>query len=169
MCSTHYVDSGSASEIMYEQYFQQLAPQTKAKLIQVSMSLVSFSRELVQPIGQITLPTTPGTRNLERTVNLTSLVVEARSVHNVILGKLGMCAFGVISSTIHGSLKFPTEAGIATLHSESTMCVAEVRQSEGSNSQPSVKLNEEWAIHPDFPEQKITIGAQFQDRTKRRL
>ncbi|XP_021996104.1 uncharacterized protein LOC110893299 [Helianthus annuus] len=106
-----YVDSGSASEIMYQQCFQQLAPQTKAKLIQVSMPLVSFSGEVVQPIGQITLPTTLGTESLARTVNLTYLVVGARSVHNVILGRPGMRAFGIISSTIHGSLKFPTEAG----------------------------------------------------------
>ncbi|XP_021990890.1 uncharacterized protein LOC110887618 [Helianthus annuus] len=80
-----YVDSGSATKIMYQQYFQQLAPQTKAKLIQVSMPLVSFSGEVVQPIGQITLPTTVGAGNLVRTVNLTYLVMGARSVHNVIL------------------------------------------------------------------------------------
>ncbi|XP_022003140.1 uncharacterized protein LOC110900563 [Helianthus annuus] len=131
------------------------------------MSLVSFSGEVVQLIGQITLPTTLGTGSPARTVNLTYLVVGARSVHNVILGRPGMCAFGIISSTIHGSLKFPTEACIATLHSESTICVAEIRQSEGNGAQPPALLTEEWAIHPDFPEQKIVIGAQLPERTKR--
>ncbi|KAJ0442639.1 putative nucleotidyltransferase, Ribonuclease H [Helianthus annuus] len=163
-----YVDSGSATEITYQQCFQQLAPQTKAKLIQVSMPLVSFSSEVVQPIGQITLPTTLGTGRLVRTVNLTYLVVGARSIHNVILGRPRMCAFGIISSTIHGSLKFPTEAGVATLDSESTMHVAEVRQSEG-NVQPPSLLTEEWAIHPHFPEQKVAIGAHLPERTKKRL
>ncbi|XP_021981508.1 uncharacterized protein LOC110877628 [Helianthus annuus] len=163
-----YVDSGSATEIMYQQCFQQLAPQTKAKLIQVSMPLVSFSGEVVQPIGQITLPTTLGAGNLVRTVNLTYLAVGARSIHNVILGRPVMCAFGIISCTIHGSLKFPTEAGVATLHSESTMCVAEIRQSKG-NVQPPALLTEEWAIHPHFPEHKIAVGAQLPERTKKRL
>ncbi|KAJ0687448.1 putative aspartic peptidase domain superfamily [Helianthus annuus] len=164
-----YVDSGSATEIMYQQCFQQLAPQTKAKLIRVSMPLVSFSGEVVQLIGQVTLPTTTlGEGNTVRTVNLTYLVVEARSVHNVILGRPGMCAFGIISSTIHGSLKFPTEAGIATLHSESTTCVAEVRQSN-IDVQPPNLHTEEWAIHPHFPEQKIAVGAQLSERTKKKL
>ncbi|XP_021985818.1 uncharacterized protein LOC110882015 [Helianthus annuus] len=163
-----YVDSGSATEIMYKQCFQQLAPQTKAKLLQVSMPLVSFSGEVVQPLGQITLPTTMGEGSLVRTVNLTYLVVEARSVHNVILGRPGMCAFGMISSTIHGALKFPTEAGIATLYSESAIGVAEIRQSEG-NAEPPSTLTEEWAIHPHFPEQKIAIGAQLPKQTKKKL
>ncbi|XP_022020027.1 uncharacterized protein LOC110920078 [Helianthus annuus] len=133
------------------------------------MPLVSFSGEVVQPIGQITLPTTLSTGNLIRTVNKTYLVVGARSVHNVILGRPGMCAFGIISSPILGSLKFPTKAGVATLHSKSTMCVAEIRQREGSNMQPPSLLTEESAIHPHFSEQKIAIGANLPKRTKKRL
>ncbi|XP_022032903.1 uncharacterized protein LOC110934016 [Helianthus annuus] len=163
-----YVDSGSATEIMYQQCFQELALQTKAKLIRVSMPLVSFSGKIVQPIGQITLPTTMGEGSMVLTVNLTYLVVGARSVHNVILGRPGMCAFGIISSTIHGSLKFPTEAGIATLHSESTICVGEVRQSKIDVPHPN-PLTEEWAVHPHFPEQKIAVGAQLLERIKKKL
>src|ERR1044071_7940713 len=53
-----YVDGGSATEIMYLQCFQLLAEESQQKLIPDSMPLISFSGEIVQPVGQLSLPVT---------------------------------------------------------------------------------------------------------------
>uniref|UniRef100_A0A251SMQ5 Putative reverse transcriptase domain-containing protein n=1 Tax=Helianthus annuus TaxID=4232 RepID=A0A251SMQ5_HELAN len=164
-----YVDGGSAFEIMYIQCFQQLNPQTKRKLIEVSTPLISFSGEVVRPIGQITLPTTFKDGSKSRTVPLTFLVVRTHSSHNIILGRPGLRALGAISSTIHGAIKFPTEAGVATICSESNSLVAEVRHTAETSSKKSEVPTELWAINPDFPEQQVAIGAQLPKRTKKLL
>ncbi|XP_022028954.1 uncharacterized protein LOC110930045 [Helianthus annuus] len=164
-----YVDGGSTFEIMYLQCFQQLNPQTRKRLIEVSTPLISFSGEVVRPIGQITLPTTFKDNDRSRTVQLTFLVVGTHSSHNVILGRPGLRALGAISSTIHGAIKFPTEAGVATIFSESNSFVAEVRHAAETSSKKSEVPTELWAINPEFPEQQVAIGAQLPKRTKKLL
>jgi hypothetical protein len=51
-----YVDSGSASEIMYEHYFMQFDEGTLRALNPEVHPLIGFSGEVVQPLGQIQLP-----------------------------------------------------------------------------------------------------------------
>lgn len=120
------------------------------------MPLVSFSGEIIQPMGRITLPVTLGAEGRSRTEMLTFLVVGAHSVHNVILGRPSMCAFGMVASSIHGAIKFPTEDGIATVHTEQMQIVAEIRQASSSQAAPvTQELSEKWSINPCFPEQKV--------------
>ncbi|KAI3793314.1 hypothetical protein L1987_35931 [Smallanthus sonchifolius] len=112
-----YVDTGSASEIMYERCFMQLDEEVQKGLVTQVHQLTGFSGEVVQPLGKIQLQVTMGNETRSRTVPMTFLVVRSQSSHNVILGRPGLCALGAVISTVHAAIKFPTLDGVVTLFS----------------------------------------------------
>nr|GEV22580.1 hypothetical protein [Tanacetum cinerariifolium] len=52
-----YVNGGSASEILYEHYFNRIRPEIKNHLVPAITPLIGFSGEIIWPIGQIQLLT----------------------------------------------------------------------------------------------------------------
>nr|GEZ76026.1 reverse transcriptase domain-containing protein [Tanacetum cinerariifolium] len=50
-----YLDGGSSSEILYEHCFSKFRPEIKNQLIPANTPLVEFSREIIWPLGQISL------------------------------------------------------------------------------------------------------------------
>nr|GEX67299.1 reverse transcriptase domain-containing protein [Tanacetum cinerariifolium] len=50
-----YVDEGSSSEILYEHCFNRFRPEVKSQIVPATTSLVGFSREIIWPLGQISL------------------------------------------------------------------------------------------------------------------
>ena len=51
-----FIDSGSTSDIMYEQCFNQLDNEDKARLTLVSGEISGFIGESIQPLDQISFP-----------------------------------------------------------------------------------------------------------------
>ncbi|GKB53877.1 hypothetical protein Tco_0904630 [Tanacetum coccineum] len=92
-----------------------MTPETKAKLKEFRTPLVGFSGEVSYPIGTVTLSVTMGEPERLRTIPMEFVVVKSHSSYNVILGRTGLRNLGVVASTIHLMIKFPTANGIATM------------------------------------------------------
>ncbi|GJX41246.1 hypothetical protein Tco_0256236 [Tanacetum coccineum] len=48
-----YVDGGSASEILYEHFFNRLRPEVKNQIVPATAPLISFSGQVIWPMGLI--------------------------------------------------------------------------------------------------------------------
>ncbi|XP_073025236.1 uncharacterized protein [Primulina eburnea] len=83
-----------------------------AQLTAVSTLLVGFSGEVVEALGEITLPLSLGSFPKRATKMVNFLVVNATSAYNVILGCPSLNMFQVVGSTYHMKLKFPTPEGV---------------------------------------------------------
>ncbi|KAD7478315.1 hypothetical protein E3N88_01451 [Mikania micrantha] len=165
-----YVDTGSASEIMYEHCFLQLDEAIQRSLVRCTHGLTGFSGEVVQPIGQIQLPVVVGNDEGQREITMTFIVIRAQSSYNVILGRPGLCLLGAIVSTIHSAIKFPTPGGVVTLRSNKECRTVEAITSARNEVRESIRMTQEkWVLHPSFPDQKITVGGQLDEETKNKL
>ncbi|KAM1769028.1 hypothetical protein ACFX12_046917 [Malus domestica] len=73
--------------------------------------LISFSGDIVQPLGSIHLPFTIGTCPYTATITTNFLVVDCLTAYNVILGRTGINDLKVMVSTHMLLMKFPTPYG----------------------------------------------------------
>nr|GFA11374.1 reverse transcriptase domain-containing protein [Tanacetum cinerariifolium] len=110
-----YVDGGSSSETMYENYFKSFGVDEKSRLRKSNAPLVGFSGEIYHPLGLIDLKVTMGELRRNKNVLLEFTIVKRRSSYNVILGRTGMRSLREMGSTIHSMIKFSTANGIANL------------------------------------------------------
>ncbi|GJX61734.1 hypothetical protein Tco_0294634 [Tanacetum coccineum] len=125
-----YIDGGSSSEVMYENCFRNLGPVTNEKLRESRKPLVGFSGEVNYPLGchhggtrqdpnhggtRQDLSVTMGEQDRILTVAMEFMVVKCHSPYNVILGRTGMRSLGVVASTIHSMINFPTTNRKATM------------------------------------------------------
>ncbi|GKC74452.1 reverse transcriptase domain-containing protein [Tanacetum coccineum] len=110
-----YVNGGSSSEVMYEHCFRNLGAETKAKLKESRTPLVGFSGEVSYPIRTINISVTMGEPERLRTIPMEFVIIKSHSPYNVILGRTGLRSLGVVASTIHSMIKFPTSNGIAMM------------------------------------------------------
>ena len=78
-------------------------------LVKYDMPLVSFDGRVVIPEGQISLPI----NMKDKEVMVTFIVVYSFSPYTAILGRPWIHAMGVVPSTLHVKVKFPTEQGNA--------------------------------------------------------
>jgi hypothetical protein len=150
-----YLDGGSASEIIYENYFNQLKAETKKKLRRSDVPLIGFSGETVTPMGAVELEVTLGEGRGARTEKLLFLVVQSSCSYNVLIGRLGISAFEAVGSTTHGMMRFPATKGITTIEAdrrEGQVCSIE----EGPHSRMS--------INSKYPEQPIHVGTILSPR-----
>ena len=97
------VDQGSAAEIMYPDLYKGLGLKHE-DLTTYSSLLVSFKGKMVVPKGQIRLPMQAGTDVVE----VDFIVVDAFSPYTAIIGKPWLHSLGVVSSTIHHKVKYPS-------------------------------------------------------------
>ena len=74
-------------------------------LVKYDMPLVSFDGRVVIPEGQISLPV----NMKDKEVMVTFIVVYSFSPYTAILGRPWIHAMGVVPSTLHVKVKFPTE------------------------------------------------------------
>ncbi|GJU46546.1 hypothetical protein Tco_1203812 [Tanacetum coccineum] len=110
-----HVDGGSSSEVMYEHCFRNLSYRARSRLKESRIPLVGFSGEVNYPLGVIDLEVTIGEYGKTRTVIMEFVVVKSPSPYNALLGRMGTRSLGVVASTIHSMIKFPTSNGIATI------------------------------------------------------
>ena len=97
------VDQGSATEIMYPELYKGL--NLKAKdLTPYSSPLVSFKGKIIIPKGQIRLLMQTGSKIVE----VDFIIVDAYSPYTVIVARPWLHTLGVVSSTLHQKVKYPS-------------------------------------------------------------
>ncbi|KAK9079977.1 hypothetical protein SSX86_001652 [Deinandra increscens subsp. villosa] len=165
-----HVDCGSATEIMYEQFFRQMGFTTCGQLRPTTVPLVGFAGEVVRPIGEITLPMVIGNGLQMRQLEVTFLVVSASSVHNVILGRPMLRRLGAVISVMHGMMRFPTPGGVATLSADPgiQVCNVDIHTCLDRVDKEEI-VKEKWAINLKFPDQKLQIGTELSGNARERL
>ena len=97
------VDGGSAAEIMYPNLYKGLKLKLE-DLMAYSSTLMSFDRKLVIPKGMIRLPIQTDPEIVE--VNF--IVVDTYSPYTAIVGRPWLHTLGVVASSLHQKLKFPS-------------------------------------------------------------
>ncbi|KAL0415988.1 UNVERIFIED_CONTAM: hypothetical protein Slati_3430700 [Sesamum latifolium] len=101
------VDSGSSVDIIFYDAYAQLGIDN-AQLWRVNTPLTGFSGEMIEPLGEVTLPLSLGSYPKRSTKMVKFLVVKAPSAYNIILERPSLNIFLAIASTYHMKLKFPT-------------------------------------------------------------
>ena len=104
------VDQGSKAEIMYLDLYEGLNIKPE-DLERYDSPLIGFNGRMVVPRGMIRLPVQA--RDEEVQVNF--IVVGAYSPYTAILTKPWLHAIGVVSSTLHLTVKFPTHKRVGEL------------------------------------------------------
>ncbi|XP_022027054.1 uncharacterized protein LOC110928221 [Helianthus annuus] len=113
--SRAYIDTGAATEIMFEKFFNRLSNEEHSRLQPSGTSIKGIAHIPLKPLGQLTLNARFSEGQKERTQPLTFVVINIPSNYDVIIGRPWQCAFYMAVSVGHGTVKFPTERGIATL------------------------------------------------------
>ncbi|GJU67765.1 reverse transcriptase domain-containing protein [Tanacetum coccineum] len=105
-----YVDGGSASEILYEHYFNRLRLKIKNQLVPVTTHLIGFSGEIIWPIGKIQLLVRIRDEEHSALAWMNFVVVRSPSPYNGIIGRPGVRKLQAVPSIAHEMLKLPKPA-----------------------------------------------------------
>nr|GEY38413.1 reverse transcriptase domain-containing protein [Tanacetum cinerariifolium]GEY97022.1 reverse transcriptase domain-containing protein [Tanacetum cinerariifolium] len=168
-----YLDGGYSSEILYEHCFSKFHPKIKNQLIPANTPLVGFSKEIIWPLGQISLLVKIGDEEHLTSAWMNFMVVRSPSPYNGILGRTGVRKIRAIPSTAHGMLKFLVAGEIVTLR-RSRIIPLECSMV----SKPGVprrvinqvaEENIQVAIHPEYQEQTIAIGSTITEEGRKEL
>ncbi|KAM1628680.1 hypothetical protein ACFX2K_017066 [Malus domestica] len=104
------IDTGASVNIMFAEAFKAL--NVAEHLLDRSISpLISFSGDIVQPLGSIHLPFTIGTGPYTATITTNFLVVNCPTAYNVIFGRTCINDLKAMVSTHMLLMKFPTPFG----------------------------------------------------------
>ncbi|KAM2544763.1 hypothetical protein TB1_016414 [Malus domestica] len=104
------IDTGDSVNIMFAEVFKAL--NVAEHLLDCSISpLISFSGDIVQPLGSIHLPLTIGTGPYTATITTNFLVVNCLTAYNVIFGRTGINDLKAMVSIHMLLMKFPTLFG----------------------------------------------------------
>nr|GEZ77405.1 reverse transcriptase domain-containing protein [Tanacetum cinerariifolium] len=87
----------------------------RSQMVPATTSLTGFSGETTWPLGQLRLLVTIGDATHSTKAWMNFMVVKSLSPYNGIIGRPGLKAIQALPSTVHGTLKFPTEGGIVTI------------------------------------------------------
>nr|GEW62819.1 reverse transcriptase domain-containing protein [Tanacetum cinerariifolium] len=162
-----YVDGGSSIEILYEHCFNWLWPEIKSQMVPATTSLTSFSGKTIWPLGQLRLLVIIGDANHSTRAWMNFMIVRSLPPYNGIIGRPGIRAIQAVPSTVHGMLKFPVEGGIVTIRSTvliPTECTSVITSSAVSKEERTRPDNLKVALHPDFPDQEVTIEGTLSDK-----
>ncbi|GJS73102.1 reverse transcriptase domain-containing protein [Tanacetum coccineum] len=168
-----YVDGGASSEILYEYCFVRLQPEIRSKMVPPTTYLTGFSRETIWPLGQISLLVKIGDEEHSTSAWMNFMVIRSPSQHNGIIGRTGIRKIRAVPSTAHGMLKFLVKGGTVTIRSSRAIPMECAMISGPSTQHPvtSQVLEEKIkvAIHPEYPEQTITIGSTLTEKGRKEL
>ncbi|GJX95480.1 reverse transcriptase domain-containing protein [Tanacetum coccineum] len=141
-----YVDGGYSTEVLYEHCFYQIRPKIKSQMVLTTTSLTGFSGETIWPLGQLRLLVTIGDADHSTKAWMNFMIVRM--------------------------LKFPADGGIVTIRSTiliPTECATVTTSSKETPKEDEVcQENFKVALHPNFPDQEVTIGGTLsaEERTK---
>nr|GEV97140.1 reverse transcriptase domain-containing protein [Tanacetum cinerariifolium] len=130
-----YVDGCSSSEILYEHCFSKFRPEIKNQLIPANTPLVGFSREIIWPLGKISV----GDEEHSTSAQMNFMVVRSPSPYKGIIGRPGSsriipleCSMvlepGVPQSAINQVRKEKIHVAI---HQEQTVAIGSTLTEEG--------------------------------------
>ena len=105
------VDGGSAAEVMYPDLYRGLNLKLE-DLTPYSSPLMSFDGKLVIPKGMIRLPIQTGPEIVE--VNF--ILVDTYSPYTAIVRKPWLHTLGVVASSLHQKVKFPSGDQVLEIH-----------------------------------------------------
>ena len=128
------VDQGSEAEIMYLDLYNGLNMKFE-DLVNYDSPLVGFDRKKVIPKGLIKLPV----QTRSEVVEVNFIVMDAHSPYTAILARSWLHAMGVVSSTLHIKVKYPSRRHVAELVGSQAMTrqclVVAIKQSkEGASA-----------------------------------
>jgi hypothetical protein len=165
-----YIDGGASADILYEHCFKRLRPEIKSQLIPATTSLTGFTGEKIWPMGQLRLLVVVGDEQHSTATWINFMIIKSPSPYNGIIGRPGISSMHVVPSTAHGMLKFPVEGGIVTLYNTIVPpkeCNAVTSEVEHIPEHRAAKIpNLKVDIHPDYPDQQISIGGSLSDKGK---
>ena len=110
------VDQGSAAEIMYPDLYRGLNLKAEDST-SYSSPLVSFEGKVIILKGQIRLPVQTGSEMVE----VDFIVVDAYSPYTAIVARPWLHTLGVVSSTLHQKVKYPSEGQIEEILGDQAM------------------------------------------------
>ncbi|GJS48765.1 hypothetical protein Tco_0598886 [Tanacetum coccineum] len=140
-CVHHmYMDGVSSSKILYEHCFNRFRPKVRNQMIPATTPLVRFSREIIWPLGQI------------------SLLV--RRIWAVPSTAHGMLKFPVADGTVtlRSSMIIPLECTMVSGLGVPQPVINQVTEEK-------IQV----AIHPEYPEQTIAIGSTLTEEGRKEL
>ena len=133
------IDQGSGADVVYPDLFNGLELKNE-DLSKYSTPLVRFYGKMVIPEGQISLLV-----NMEdKEVVVAFIVVASFSPYITILGRPWIHAMGVVLSTLHVKVKFPTEQGIAVVTGSQRMarqCLVAIVNWKKEQAEQKERLN----------------------------
>ena len=97
------VDGGSATEVMYPDFYKGLNLKLE-DLMPYSSPLMSFDEKLVIPKGMIRLPIQTG----PEIVKVNFIVVNTYSPYTAIIGRPWLYTLGAVAFSLHQKVKFPS-------------------------------------------------------------
>ncbi|XP_071705227.1 uncharacterized protein [Rutidosis leptorrhynchoides] len=151
---------------MFEHCFLQLPESIRRQKKVATSPLVGFNSAATWPVGSITLEFVLGKLPFQSTADIEFSIVKTDSRYNVIRGRNAMQKFGAITSTVHGMLKFPTSAGIATIWTQEMEPVECLQIFTGGADHITVHDDGYVSPNPKYPEQMIQIGMTLSDNAK---
>ena len=110
------MDQDSAAEIIYPDLYKGLNLRAE-DLTPYSSLLVSFEGKFIIPKGQIRLPVQTGLEVVE----VDFIVVDAYSSYIAIVTRPWLHTLGVVSSTLHQKVKYPSEDQIKEILGDQSM------------------------------------------------
>ncbi|XP_071708692.1 uncharacterized protein [Rutidosis leptorrhynchoides] len=140
-----------------------------ANLQPTAVSLTGFAGESSLPMGILPLEIELAYVNdnaLARQARLDFYVMRASSRYNLLLGRTAISKLGIIPSTIHGMIKFPTYKGVATVCSMSIMPIFAVVNVKTAGQETADDVDNMEIINPAYPEQKIRVGRNISADTR---
>ncbi|GJT77953.1 reverse transcriptase domain-containing protein [Tanacetum coccineum] len=155
-------------DILYEHCFQRLRPEVKSQLNPATTSLTGFTGEKIWPMGQLRLPVMVGNKEHSTTAwDVLKCDQITNAIQLAIICRPGISAKRAVPSTAHGMLKFPVDGGIVTIYNtaappkECNTVTCDVTQTQRQHTTKVTNLKV--AIHPDYPEQEVSIGGSLSD------
>ncbi|XP_076881692.1 uncharacterized protein LOC143529894 [Bidens hawaiensis] len=153
-----FFDTGSTSDIMYEQCFEQLEEDDKERLMPIHASVSGFGGEIIHPRDVISFPVTLSDGVHSRTEEVEFLVLPATSKHDIILGREAIGDFNAHPSTAHGAVGVPIRTGVAIIHVNRHFFATESSKPSKVPKQTQRVELEKWVLNKKFPDQTVVIG-----------
>ncbi|XP_073129045.1 uncharacterized protein [Henckelia pumila] len=138
------VDFESSADIIFHDAFVKLGI-SNAQLTSVNTPLIEFFGEVVEALGEVTLPLSLGSYPKLSTKFVKFLVVKSSSAYNVILGQSSLNSFQAIGSTYHMKIKFSTMGGVGEAIVDNRLareCHAVTLRSSSGNRKSQVSSEE---------------------------
>ncbi|GKC22883.1 hypothetical protein Tco_1025033 [Tanacetum coccineum] len=138
-------------------------PEVRNQMVPATTPLFGFRKEIIWPLGQISLLVKIGDEEHSASAWMNFMVVRSPSPYNGIIKKPRVRRIQAVPSTAHGMLKFPVTGRMVTLRSSRIIPLECTMVSGPGVRQPVInQVTEEKiqvAIHPEYPEQTTAIGS----------